>query len=220
MTPMFHVHAWGIPYLATLLGVKQVYPGRYEPEMLLKLIAAENVTFSHCVPTILHMLLSSPAAKKVDLSSWKVIIGGSALPKGLCRAALDRGIDVYTGYGMSETCPVLTLAHLKPHMMDWDLERQIDIRCRTGLPIPNWCSTSSIRDGKRAARRPGHRRGGGALPLADPGLLEGSRAQRRAVARRLAAHRRRRFHRRGTAICRSPTGSRTSSSPAANGFPR
>ena len=137
MTPMFHVHAWGIPYLMTLLGTKQVYPGRYEPEMLLKLIAAENVTFSHCVPTIMHMLVSSPAVKKVDLSRWKVIIGGSALPKGLCRAALDLGINLYTGYGMSETCPVLTLAHLKPHMMDWDLERQVDIRCRTGLPIPN-----------------------------------------------------------------------------------
>jgi fatty-acyl-CoA synthase len=137
MTPMFHVHAWGIPYLMTLLGTKQVYPGRYEPEMLLKLITAENVTFSHCVPTIMHMLVSSPAVKKVDLSKWKVIIGGSALPKGLCRAALDLGINLYTGYGMSETCPVLTLAHLKPHMMDWDLERQVDIRCRTGLPIPN-----------------------------------------------------------------------------------
>ncbi len=137
MTPMFHVHAWGIPYLMTLLGTKQVYPGRYEPEMLLKLISTENVTFSHCVPTIMHMLVSSPAVKQVDLSRWKVIIGGSALPKGLCRAALDLGINLYTGYGMSETCPVLTLAHLKPHMMDWDLERQVDIRCRTGLPIPN-----------------------------------------------------------------------------------
>ncbi|MGB8426386.1 MAG: fatty acid--CoA ligase [Desulfobacterales bacterium] len=137
MTPMFHVHAWGIPYLMTLLGTKQVYPGRYEPEMLLKLVAAENVTFSHCVPTILHMLLSSPAVKKVDLSHWKVIIGGSALPKGLCRAALDLGINVFTGYGMSETCPILTLANLKPHMLEWDRDRQVDIRCRTGLPIPN-----------------------------------------------------------------------------------
>ena len=50
LTPMFHVHAWGIPYVATMLGVKQVYPGKYVPEMLLKLIAEEKVTFSHCVP--------------------------------------------------------------------------------------------------------------------------------------------------------------------------
>ena len=53
ITPMFHVHAWGLPYVATMLGVKQVYPGRYVPDMLLGLIAREKVTFSHCVPTIL-----------------------------------------------------------------------------------------------------------------------------------------------------------------------
>ena len=55
LTPMFHVHAWGFPYAATLMGVKQVYPGKYEPPILLKLILTEKVTFSHCVPTIIQM---------------------------------------------------------------------------------------------------------------------------------------------------------------------
>jgi len=49
---MFHVHAWGIPYVTTVLGIKQVYPGRYLPERLLALIQREKVTFSHCVPTM------------------------------------------------------------------------------------------------------------------------------------------------------------------------
>jgi fatty-acyl-CoA synthase len=136
ITPMFHVHAWGIPYIATLLGVKQVYPGRYEPEMLMKLILTEKVTFSHCVPTILHMLVSSPAVKKLDLSKWKVIIGGSRLPKGLAKATMDLGIQIFSGYGMSETCPVISLATLKPHMLDWNKENQIDKLIMTGLPIP------------------------------------------------------------------------------------
>ncbi|PYD83759.1 long-chain fatty acid--CoA ligase, partial [Pseudomonas syringae pv. pisi] len=52
ITPMFHVHAWGIPYAATMLGLKQVYPGRYDPELLVELWRREKVTFSHCVPTI------------------------------------------------------------------------------------------------------------------------------------------------------------------------
>jgi fatty-acyl-CoA synthase len=43
MTPMFHVHAWGFPYIATLLGTKQIYPGQYEPEKLLRLIQKEKV---------------------------------------------------------------------------------------------------------------------------------------------------------------------------------
>ncbi|MDX6381269.1 MAG: hypothetical protein QOI57_2293 [Rubrobacteraceae bacterium] len=136
ITPMFHVHAWGIPYMATVMGVKQVYPGRYEPEMLLDLIEKENVTFSHCVPTILHMLLDSAADQDVDLSGWTVIIGGSPLPKGMGKTALERGIDVFTGYGMSETCPLLTLAQLTPEMLDRDLDEQVEIRTRTGRPHP------------------------------------------------------------------------------------
>ncbi len=137
MTPMFHVHAWGMPYLMTLLGAKQVYPGRYEPEMLLKLILTENVTYSHCVPTIMNMLVTSPAIHKVDLKGWKVIIGGSALSRGLCEQALKHGINLYTGYGMSETCPVLTLAMIKPSLMETEPDEQVAIRCKTGLPIPH-----------------------------------------------------------------------------------
>jgi fatty-acyl-CoA synthase len=136
ITPMFHVHAWGIPYAATLLGVKQVYPGRYEPEMLLKLILTEKVTFSHCVPTIIHMLVSSPVVKKLDLTKWKVVIGGSRLPKGLAKAATDLGIQIFSGYGMSETCPIISLANLKPYMHDWNQDKQIDKQIMTGLPVP------------------------------------------------------------------------------------
>ena len=135
ITPMFHVHAWGLPYVATALGIKQVYPGRYLPDTLLALIKREKVTFSHCVPTILHMLLSHPAAGVVDLSGWKVIIGGSALPKGLAKQAMDRGIDVFTGYGMSETCPIMSLAQLKPSMSTLEEDQQIDYRTRAGLPV-------------------------------------------------------------------------------------
>ncbi|MBM3298617.1 MAG: fatty acid--CoA ligase, partial [Deltaproteobacteria bacterium] len=136
LTPMFHVHAWGFPYVATLLGAKQVYPGRYIPERILRLIRTEKVTFSHCVPTILHMLINDPAAGETDLRGWKVNTGGMALPRGLAKTLLEMGIDVFHGYGMSETCPVLTLANLKPHMMAWDIGRQLDYRTKTGFPLP------------------------------------------------------------------------------------
>jgi fatty-acyl-CoA synthase len=136
LTPMFHVHAWGMPYIATLMGVKQVYPGRYAPDAILSMIQREGVTFSHCVPTILHMILNSPAGQGVDLSKWKVVVGGSALPKGLAKAALERGIDIFAGYGLSETCPVLTLAQLTPEMLERSPEEQIEVLTRAGRPIP------------------------------------------------------------------------------------
>jgi fatty-acyl-CoA synthase len=136
VTPMFHVHAWGFPYVATMIGAKQVYPGRYVPDVLLGLIAREGVTFSHCVPTILQMMLGSPAVANVDLSKWKVIIGGSALPVPLARAAVDRGVDVIAGYGMSETCPILTLSHLLPSMLAWDADKSVPYRVRAGRAVP------------------------------------------------------------------------------------
>ena len=135
ITPMFHVHAWGFPFIATMMGVKQVYPGKYEPEMLIKLIVGEKVTYSHCVPTILQMLVTSPVAKTIDLSGWKVIIGGARLAKGLAVAAIDLGIQVMTGYGMSETCPVISVSNLKPHMKNFDNEQKSDIAIKTGMPL-------------------------------------------------------------------------------------
>ncbi len=134
ITPMFHVHAWGVPYVATALGIKQVYPGKYTPDMLLHLLAKENVTFSHCVPTILHMLMSHPSFAETDLSNWKVLIGGAALPQTMCRTALRKGIDIYSGYGMSETCPILTIAHVTEDGLTED--EQVELRCKTGRPVP------------------------------------------------------------------------------------
>jgi fatty-acyl-CoA synthase len=136
MTPMFHVHAWGNPYVATLLGVKQVYPGRYVPAELLALRARESVTHSHCVPTILQMLLTEAAASGADLRGWKICIGGAALPAGLAQHALEMGIDVYAGYGMSETGPVIAISRLNVAPGAVPKEIELERRCRAGLPIP------------------------------------------------------------------------------------
>jgi len=135
ITPMFHVHAWGLPYVATLMGIKQVYPGRYLPGQLLALIAREKVTFSHCVPTILHMLLGHPSAADTDLSGWKVVIGGAALPRALAQQALARGIDIFGGYGMSETCPLLTLAQIDATTLGGS-DEALSLRTKAGIPVP------------------------------------------------------------------------------------
>jgi fatty-acyl-CoA synthase len=135
LTPMFHVHAWGLPYVATVLGVKQVYPGRYEPSALLALRRDEGVTYSHCVPRILQMLLEAPGAADTDLSGWKFTIGGSALPAGLAQRAMDRGIHVFAAYGMSETCPVLTAARVTPGESDDPVTHPESLR-KAGPPIP------------------------------------------------------------------------------------
>ena len=136
MTPMFHVHAWGAPYTATLSGCKIVFPGRYSPEIFLKLLATEKVTWTHCVPTILQMLLSAPGSEAVDFSHLSMVVGGSALPPSLARAAIARGIDIFGGYGMSETAPMLCNAHIKTKHLGGDPEEELRRRITAGIPAP------------------------------------------------------------------------------------
>jgi fatty-acyl-CoA synthase len=137
LTPMFHVHAWGIPYVATAFGWRQIFNGRYDPEIAIRMFKEHNVTFSHCVPTILQMILTHPDAQDVDFSGWKVVIGGARLTKGLALEAEKRGILVTTAYGLSETCPILVLGNLKPFMeKEWQGDRLLDGRLKTGVAMP------------------------------------------------------------------------------------
>jgi fatty-acyl-CoA synthase len=137
LTPMFHVHAWGVPYVATVFGLKQVYLGRYDYDLILKLMKDEGATFSHCVPTILQQVLNAAESQGQDLAGWKVVVGGARLTKGLATAAQNLGVEITAGYGLSESCPFLTLASLRTNMeKDWSEEAQLDVRVKTGFPMP------------------------------------------------------------------------------------
>jgi fatty-acyl-CoA synthase len=136
ITPMFHVHAWGIPYVATMMGIKQVYPGRYEPDMLVQLWQREKVTFSHCVPTILQMLLGCKAGADIDFRGWKIIIGGSSLNRALYDSAKARGIQLTAAYGMSETCPLISCAHYNEELLASGDDERITYRIKAGVPVP------------------------------------------------------------------------------------
>ncbi len=129
ITPMFHVHGWGFPYAATLLGVKQVYPGQYKVDKIVQLIQKHKVTFSHCVPTILQMILDCDESQDCSFENWKIVIGGSALSHGLAERSLAKGINLFSAYGLSETCPLLTVAHLDP-----EDESDISARLKAGKP--------------------------------------------------------------------------------------
>jgi fatty-acyl-CoA synthase len=139
MVPFFHVHGWGIPYLAAMSGQKVVLAGRYDPGNILRLIDKENVTFSHMVPTFLSMILNHPEAMShaKALSKWKVIVGGAALPHELALAARGFGIKILAGYGLSETAPVLTIAYPKEELLKLsEMEMLDNVLLKAGTPIP------------------------------------------------------------------------------------
>ncbi|WP_296237067.1 fatty acid--CoA ligase [Psychrobacter sp. UBA5136] len=135
MTPLFHVHAWCWPYGATMIGLKQVYPGRYVSEVLVDLIERHKVTLSHGVPTILQMLLKEIAARGRRFKGLKLMVGGSKINEGLAKNAIDSGIEFMPGFGMSESCPVVARAVFDDKIDVMSMDEQISYRCLSGSPI-------------------------------------------------------------------------------------
>jgi fatty-acyl-CoA synthase len=138
IVPMFHAHSWGIPYDSTLVGAKHVFPGKVDIKTIFESIQMEKVTITAAVPTVYSMMLTHPEGDKYDLSSLKYAFsGGAPTSTELIRAFREKfGVQLITSYGLTETCPVLAKAHLKPHMNDWSPERKDEVFSKTGLPLP------------------------------------------------------------------------------------
>jgi fatty-acyl-CoA synthase len=141
VVPMFHANAWGYPYVAAMLGAKQVFPGQcLDPESLLDDFEAERVTWTAGVPTIwlgiLQFLDAQPG--KWDLSHMKgMLVGGSAAPRAMIAAFKERhGLAVCHGWGMTETSPVATVTALPGELHEADPDTQYDHIAMQGVPLP------------------------------------------------------------------------------------
>ena len=179
----------GLPYVATMLGLKQVYPGRYDPEYLIDLWRREQVTFSHCVPTIVQMLLNAKAAQGTDFKGWKITIGGSALTRGLYDQAKASGMNLIAAYGMSETCPLISGAHINDELLEADEDTRSTFHLKAGVPVVLVDAAIQAADGSFL---PADGTSQGELvlrALADPGLLQRAGEERGALGWRLAAYR-------------------------------
>jgi acyl-CoA synthetase (AMP-forming)/AMP-acid ligase II len=137
VVPMFHANAWGIAFSAPAAGSKLVMPGaRMDGASIYELLESERVTFSAAVPTVWQGLLSYMREKGLKLSTVKkVLIGGSAVPESLIRAFNDEfGVEVFQGWGMTETSPVGTLSRLTPELSALPYDEGMKWRIKQGLP--------------------------------------------------------------------------------------
>ena len=139
LVPFFHVHSWGVPYVAGLNGQKIVMAGKYDPVEIIDIIARERVSFSHMVPTLLNMIISQPSAVSEGdaLSKWKVLVEGAPLSRELADRARRFGIRVMSGYGLSEAGPVLTLANPTERSASFSEDELLSgVLLKTGIPLP------------------------------------------------------------------------------------
>ncbi|MFT7592724.1 MAG: acyl-CoA synthetase (AMP-forming)/AMP-acid ligase II [Paracoccaceae bacterium] len=114
VVPMFHVNAWGVPYVTAGTGCKLVLPGPgMDGESLVRLIDSEKVTMALGVPTIWMGLLGALKTTGSKIESLKrTVVGGSALPPVMISAFAKYGVELIHAWGMTETSPLGTLNNL------------------------------------------------------------------------------------------------------------
>jgi fatty-acyl-CoA synthase len=136
VVPMFHAMAWGIPYVATMVGARQVLPGPdLSPGGLADLIAAERVTWTAGVPTIWNGMLELDPPP--DLSSLRELkAGGAAVPQSLIRGFDERfGIPLVQGWGMTETSPLAATSR-RPGDVELSADEEYALRTTQGRILP------------------------------------------------------------------------------------
>ena len=138
VVPMFHVNAWGLPYLMPMVGSKIVFPGAgMDGKSIYELLEQEKVTFSAGVPTVWQMLLSHMETNNLKLSTMKrTVIGGSACPPAMLDTFRDTyGVTVNHAWGMTEMSPIGTYGTLKGKQMDADWPTQRAILLKQGRAV-------------------------------------------------------------------------------------
>jgi acyl-CoA synthetase (AMP-forming)/AMP-acid ligase II len=117
--PLFHVNSWGAPHTISLTGGRHVMIRKFDPVSVFELVQKEGVTRLHMVPAMVIALINHPDFGKYDLSSVKeIMMGGAPTNTSLIRQVEAKlpGCVAMGGYGLTETSPVITMAHIKNHL--------------------------------------------------------------------------------------------------------
>lgn len=135
--PLFHANGWGSAHTVTLAGGKHVMIHQFVPADVFRLVERERVKECCLVPTMAAALVNSPERDKYDLSSLRrVMIGGAASSPTLVREVEEKlGCTCISGYGLTETSPVLTVSLIKTGLESTGSERHAR-QAMAGAAIP------------------------------------------------------------------------------------
>ncbi|MDH6554518.1 long-chain acyl-CoA synthetase [Streptomyces sp. SAI-117] len=109
--PLFHVFGLTCGLNAAVrAGATLTLIPRFDPVKALEVVARDRVTVFEGVPTMYAAMLNCPDAAHADMSSLRTCMtGGSAMPVEILRGFESRfGCEVFEGYGLSETAPVVS----------------------------------------------------------------------------------------------------------------
>ncbi|HRD98459.1 MAG TPA: 3-(methylthio)propionyl-CoA ligase [Rubrivivax sp.] len=138
VVPMFHVNAWGLPYVGCMTGAKMVYPGPgLDGKSLYELFESEGVTLSAGVPTVWQGLLAYVEANQLKFSTMtRSVIGGSACPPAMIRVFNEKyGVQVLHAWGMTEMSPLGTASTFKAKHLQQSQEERYAVMAKQGRAV-------------------------------------------------------------------------------------
>ena len=115
--PQFHLADGTFAYGVTWMGGTHVFIPAFDPNGTIEAIAAEQITMSLMVPTMINLLLQSPSVAGADLSSLRAVLyGASPMPSAVQQRAMDTLGPIFAqGYGMTEASPLVSFLSLDAH---------------------------------------------------------------------------------------------------------
>ena len=132
LIPFFHMHGWGIPFMAPYIGASVVLAGKVSPASQAKLIYRHGVTWSSMVPTQLQALLKTLTEPLSE--PLKVLTGGTAVTSGLAHRAEQLQIALSVIYGGADQLGS-AISAVPPHTALSSVDRSLILTARV-LPLP------------------------------------------------------------------------------------
>jgi len=135
--PLFHANGWGVAHSLTYVGGKHVMLRKFETTEVFRLIEREGAQSLSVVPVMATALVNCPERPKFNLKTLqRISIGGAASSPTLVRQVEERlGCSCFSGYGLTETAPVLTTARMKPGL-GWEGQERFQKQASTGFAVP------------------------------------------------------------------------------------
>ena len=136
--PLFHVNSWGTPHTTTMVGGKHVILRKFDPATVLELVQSERVSQLQMVPAMVIALINHPNFAKYDLKSVRALMmGGAPTNTALIRQVEEKipGCAAKGGYGLTETSPVITIAHIKNHLAGDSQEQNLRRKATAGWAL-------------------------------------------------------------------------------------
>ncbi|WP_049902781.1 long-chain-fatty-acid--CoA ligase [Halococcus agarilyticus] len=107
--PLFHIYGMTVVMNTSLFAGAAYYPlPEWDAQTALGLVESEELTIMQGVPAMYNDVINQPNVDEFDLSSLRFVnSGGSSLPVEVLRRFEELfGIELYEGYGLTETSPV------------------------------------------------------------------------------------------------------------------